>query len=109
MSDIIDRLLSSYYNSNLSIYVTIFSSVIYTLYNINMMITNENYIKRPLLCYMSTFSLTCITSPYIGGAIGYFAPISFPIILGINHYPLIKKKIKDATKAKVEKETEEPK
>ncbi len=69
-------------------------SVIYTIYNINKMLTDEKYTKRPMLCYVSTFTLSSITSPYMGAIIGYCAPISFPIILLYNHYPLIKKNIK---------------
>lgn len=90
----LEELLNSWYYSDLSKCTIIFTSIVYTIYNINKMITDEKYSKRPMICYVSTFALTSITSPYIGAAIGALAPISFPIILGINHYPIFMKKIK---------------
>ncbi len=91
MNNIFNELLelwSLWDNSNLQHNVICFSTIAYTLYILNDLITNEKYYKRPMICYMSNFTLQMTISPIIGCIIGKFAPITFPFILGISHYPL---------------------
>lgn len=107
LQDIFVSFWEKWFESDLNKCITLLSATIFTVNNMYKLINDEKYSKRPMVCYVTTFTLTMVSSPYIGAFIGYFGPISFPIILGINHYPILMKKYKSISNTNIKPESKE--